>query len=336
MKIAYFYITSEGARTARLMAEHMPGDLYGKENLRKQMEQAFFQYEGLICLMAAGITVRILGPLLKHKTIDPAVVVMDQRGQFAVSLLSGHLGGGNHLAKRAALLTGGQAVITTGTDVADKLAFDLFAKEHNMVIENIEELKHISGALIEERNVEVISWRDYPKLLDQQLVRVEKAKEDLAVLIDYHIGLKSDYFEKPDSQRQHLLILRPQVITVGVGCKRGISYERLKASLLELLKAEGISLHSIARLATIPLKAQEEGIIRLAKSLGVPLVIVSREQIEELDLEELGMEQSEFVNQTTGVPSVSAASAYLASGCGEILVDKARFTGITFSLSVER
>ena len=90
--------------------------------------KAFSEYDGIIFVTAAGIAVRMIAPLIVSNTSDPCVVVVDQNCEFAISLLSGHLGGGNELAELIAEKTGARAVITTATDVQNVCAFDMFAK----------------------------------------------------------------------------------------------------------------------------------------------------------------------------------------------------------------
>ena len=140
MSTAYFYLTGEGEQLARKLAASHPGDLYDKENFKTNLQEAFHRYDYLVCIMATGIVVRILAPLLVHKTSDPGVVVLDQRGQYAISLLSGHLGGANDLAREMASLSGGEAVITTATDVAGELSFDTFSREYKITL--IHQLRH--------------------------------------------------------------------------------------------------------------------------------------------------------------------------------------------------
>ena len=184
MSTAYFYLTGEGEQLARRLAASHPGDLYDKTDFKASLREAFHKYDYLVCIMATGIVVRILAPLLVHKTSDPGVVVMDQRGQYAISLLSGHLGGANDLAREMAALSGGSAVITTATDVAGELSFDTFAKKHGMAIENIGALKHISGALLSGQPVRVITSRTYPELTaavaagKMQLMTVEEMRQE--------------------------------------------------------------------------------------------------------------------------------------------------------------
>lgn len=172
MNTAYFYLTDEGGRLAHKLAAAHPGDIYNKENFKENLREGFQKYDSLVCIMATGIVVRILAPLIVHKTSDPAVVVLDQKGKHAISLLSGHLGGANDLAREMAAISGGEAVITTATDVAGELSFDTFAKKYDMAIENIGQLKYISGAFLSGKKVNVFTDKNveklYPELIEEQ------------------------------------------------------------------------------------------------------------------------------------------------------------------------
>ncbi|MCI6858241.1 MAG: cobalt-precorrin 5A hydrolase [Eubacterium sp.] len=346
MKTAYFYLTPEGEALAKRLSLSHPGDLYGKNNFRENMKLAFENYNSLVCIMATGIVVRILAPLLSHKTKDPAVVVLDQKGKYAVSLLSGHLGGANDLAREMAAISGGEAVITTATDVAGRISFDTFARRHNLAIENIGQLKKISGALLAGEQICVFTDQDVlqddPELLEEEKKGILEifslsppfpmpAENFSAVVID-------EGFTFPDSEFAQfpVLYLRPRTICAGIGCKRGTSQEAIEAALFQTLKEAGISPLSLKCIATIPLKADEPGIIKTASKHHLPLEIIPTEQIEALDMKELGIETSAFVAGQTGVQSVSTACSYLASHCGKILRDKAKYKGVTIALSRER
>ncbi len=337
---AYFYLTDQGMALAQRLAAVHPGDLFGKENFKDRLKKAFTEYDNLVCIMACGIVVRILAPLIDHKTKDPAVVVMDQKGDFAISLLSGHLGGANALAAQMARISGGQAVITTATDVASRLSFDCFAKDHGLAIENISSLKFISSALLSDKKVRVITDLSFPELekaRDQGLVDIcptgdavshtQDGPDDLPLVV-IHEGLTLS-----PNQDRPVLYLRPRTICAGIGCKRGMDGDAIYESLLDCLKEKGLSPLSLSCLATIPLKADEPGVIQTAKKLHIPLIVIDPEDIAALDLEALNISPSDFVASQTGVLSVSTASAYLASGRGEILVDKKKYKGITVALA---
>ena len=348
MNTAYFYLTDEGGKLAHKLAAAHPGDIYNKENFKENLRAGFGRYDSLVCIMATGIVVRILAPLIVHKTSDPAVVVLDQKGKYAISLLSGHLGGANDLAREMASISGGEAVITTATDVAGELSFDTFAKKHDMAIENIGQLKHISGALLSGKKVNVFTDKNaaelYPELAAEQkrgMIAILPLSEFFktytiesnipAVVIDERLFVSNSTVP----QAAPVLYLRPRTICAGIGCKRNMEQKPIEAALLQTLKEEGIPPLSLKCIATIPLKSDEPGIIGTAANLNVPLQIIPTEEIENLDISQLGIQTSEFVASQTGVLSVSTACSYLASGKGTILRDKAKYKGITIALSKE-
>ena len=322
-KIAYFYLTQQGEKLAKKLSDTLPGTIFGKEEFKKNMVEAFQNFDGLVCIMAAGIVVRTLASCLVHKSKDPAVVVMDQKGQYAISLISGHLGGANELAGKLAEISGGEPVITTATDVEKRISFDVFAKKHHLAIENIDNLKYISNQVVEGRRVDVICEKDYD-IFNKQICRVKEPGDYPLVVIDEKKKVES---QSPD------LYLRPKTIAVGVGCKRGMEAEPIKEALKTVLEEEEISPLCVKSIATIGLKADEPGIQELAEEYQVPLLIVEDEKIAELDFEKLGITQSGFVKNTTGLPSVSTSCAYLTSETGQIIRDKAKFKGITIALA---
>ena len=349
MNTAYFYLTDEGGKLAHKLAAAHPGDIYNKENFKENLRTGFGRYDSLVCIMATGIVVRILAPLIVHKTSDPAVVVLDQKGKYAISLLSGHLGGANDLAREMAVISGGEAVITTATDVAGELSFDTFAKKHDMAIENIGQLKHISGALLSGKKVNVFTDKNaaelYPELAKEQkrgMIAILPLSEFFktyaiesnipAVVIDERLFVSNSTVP----QAAPVLYLRPRTICAGIGCKRNMEQKPIEEALLQTLKEEGIHPFSLKCIATIPLKSDEPGIIGTAANLNVPLQIIPTEEIENLDISQLGIQTSEFVANQTGVLSVSTACSYLASSKGTILRDKAKYKGITIALSKER
>ena len=349
MNTAYFYLTDEGGKLAHKLAAAHPGDIYNKENFKENLRAGFGRYDSLVCIMATGIVVRILAPLIVHKTSDPAVVVLDQKGKYAISLLSGHLGGANDLAREMAAISGGEAVITTATDVAGELSFDTFAKKHDMAIENIGQLKHISGALLSRKKVNVFTDKNaaelYPELAKEQkrgMIAILPLSEFFktytiesnipAVVIDERLFVSNSTVP----QAAPVLYLRPRTICAGIGCKRNMEQKPIEEALLQTLKEEGIHPFSLKCIATIPLKSDEPGIIGTAANLNVPLQIIPTEEIENLDISQLGIQTSKFVANQTGVLSVSTACSYLASSKGTILRDKAKYKGITIALSKER
>ena len=160
MRTAIVAITRNGARLGRKLRENLAGthlyisrrysgncdnvQSFEPEELKTLITSLWKGYDGFVFVMATGIAVRMIAPLLESKETDPAVVVMDDAGRFAVSLLSGHLGGGNELAERCAFVTGARAVITTATDANNLPSFDMLAKEQGWGIDDISRVKPVS------------------------------------------------------------------------------------------------------------------------------------------------------------------------------------------------
>jgi len=122
-------------------------------NLSEFTEEAFAKADQIIYIGAAGIAVRAIAPHIVSKDRDPGVAVIDELGKFVIPILSGHIGGANDMAKILAQMLGSTPVITTATDINGKLAIDTWAVNHNMTVANIETIKHISAAVLENREI---------------------------------------------------------------------------------------------------------------------------------------------------------------------------------------
>lgn len=184
MKIGYFALTEQGFELVHRLNKRWPGGIFPKVDLKQHIEEAWGQSDALVFVMAAGIVVRYIAPLLRGKDKDPAVIVMDTRGQWVISLLSGHLGGANELAVQLAAVTKGHPIVTTATDVEGIVAFDEVAKRNQLLIENLSALKYVSGRLLDKKEVKVVI----------------------------------DPFYEVDGEKT--LCLRPQTLVLGVGCKK--------------------------------------------------------------------------------------------------------------------
>jgi cobalt-precorrin 5A hydrolase len=174
-RTAIVAVTLGGASLALRLQSKLPGSdcyvperhrfavamgAFGYERLGALFPRIWSRYRSLICIMATGIVVRLIAPLLRHKTLDPAVVVLDERGSYAISLVSGHLGGANRLAEKVARIIGGQAVITTASDVCGRPAWDMIAAEAGLEIENVEMLAPLTRALIEDEPIWIFDPQD--------------------------------------------------------------------------------------------------------------------------------------------------------------------------------
>lgn len=325
-KIAVWAITPRGVSLAERAAAGFPraklfvtAKLAGQtpgavrfDSLPEAVGRHFHDYRGHVFIMAAGIVTRVISPHIRAKTTDPAVVAVDDGGRFAVSLLSGHLGGANDLARRVADVLGAQAVITTATDANGVAAIDVLAVESGLYIENPEAIKIINMALLAGEGIEVhdpfgiLSGR-IPKALsftsgaDAQAARV---------YVDDRIpGTPAD-----------ALVLRPRSLVVGIGCNRNTETAEIRELLLRVLRESGLARESLKSLASIDLKADEQGLIALAHELAVPLELFGRDEIGRVEDDVLS--PSAAVQKHIGVKSVCEAAAILAARGGALIVPK--------------
>ena len=331
MKIAVCALTKNGAALARKAGAVLGADVYLKRSvwtegggtpfdkpLKELIKEIYGSYDGFVMIMASGIAVRTFAPLLESKAKDPAVVVMDEQGRFAVSLLSGHLGGANALAAGIADLLGATAVITTATDVNEKTAFDLFAKENDCAIENLEALKYLNGALVNGGEVEIYS--DFP-ICGEYPEGVKAYKGGTPP----YLVVISDRKETPQGQRT--LWLRPRCLYLGCGCKKQTDPAKFAAAADDFMTKSGHSALALKALCSIELKKEEPCLLAYANRRGLGFETYGADALAGVDV----ASGSAFVESVTGVKSVAEAAAKLAGGV--TLTGKTVYDGITLSLA---
>ncbi|MFP3984156.1 MAG: cobalt-precorrin 5A hydrolase [Desulfurivibrionaceae bacterium] len=267
-KIAILALTPGGFSLAEGLADEIPGAFpAGKgDRVSRTLASLWGEVDGFVCIMAAGIVVRAVSSLLRDKKSDPCIVVLDEKGRYAVSLLSGHLGGGNELAARIAGLTGGQAVITTASDTLGLPALDLWIREQDLVPEDSKDLTGISARLVESGGLTVYSE-----------IPVDSLPEGLSELSDIHRAdiVVSNRIDLPDRPG----ILRPRNLVVGVGCNRGTPVQEFEEALTELFAEAGMSFLSVRNLASMDLKSDESGLLDFAGLHNWRIDFYSRDEL---------------------------------------------------------
>jgi cobalt-precorrin 5A hydrolase len=305
----------------------------------------FGESDALVFIGAAGIAVRSIAPHIVSKTTDPAVVVIDETGRFVVPILSGHLGGANALALRLASITGGQAVITTATDVNSVFAFDDWARRMNCAVENTDLIREVSGTLLRGGIVPVCSdfeisgevpcgveLRSFAEssvcvtICEETRVKpciMFREETGAGQCVTIHdegcvptceeacVNSETDGIPAPTEKKsERKLRIIPRVVCVGIGCRRGTPAEEIEDAVLEALRENGISPKALYALASIDLKAEEEGIKELSRKYKVPFLTYSAEELREVPGE---FACSEFVNSVTGVDNVCERAAVRAA-----------------------
>ena len=338
--IYILYFTQSGARLAedvksRLEPETSVTGSFGKGCLQAWTQEHFQKGNVLVYIGACGIAVRAIAPFLKGKDTDPAVIVMDEKGQNVIPILSGHLGGANAWAQKLSQITGGQAVLTTATDVNGLFAVDVFAAINNLMIDDLRKAASFSAQLLREKAARVILPGKYADMISiageaPSELKVQYASEaEQSEAADAGTVLLSPDQYPADAPLQ----LIPRCLIVGVGCRRGKSYEQLRGFVGETLEELGLRREGVAALASIDVKKEEPGLLSLAADLGVPFVTFSAQQLEEAKLDGWTFAESDRVREHVGTGNVCERVA-VAAGAGKILRGKTSGDGMTICVGM--
>ncbi|MDA8064896.1 MAG: cobalamin biosynthesis protein [Thermaerobacter sp.] len=320
MTTAVLALNRRGAVVAGKLGEALPADVLlprrldpaGFGSLAEAVGQAFSRYRGLVMVMAAGIVVRTVAPLLRDKFQDPAVVQVDEDGRFAVSLLCGHLGGANDLARRVAAVLGAQAVISTASELAGVPSLDLLARDFGLVPEPREALAEVGSRLVDQEPVGFYGDRVPPGFpWAVQPLAEFPGRGPAVVLTDRLLSAPG------------CLFLRPQRLTLGVGCRRGTSGETILAACRAALAAGARSALSLKALATVDRRRDETGLRQAATAMERPLLAYTLDQLALAPCPD----PSAFVRQRLGIDGVCEPAALLAAGEGSRLVVPKRAGG---------
>ena len=248
---------------------------------------------------AVGIAVRSIAPWIGDKFTDSAVLSVDEKGQFVIPVLSGHVGGAVELSRIVAECIGAVPAITTATDVQEKFAVDVFAKKNGLYITDRVTAKEISAAVLEGKNIGLYS--ELP--LDGELPENLKLCADRQALKNCLYGIvigKQDHLPEK-AIKTRILYLVPKDIVIGIGCRKEISYETLKNGVKKVLAENKINKTQIAAFVSIDLKKDEKSLLELSKMWSVPFFTYTAEELKTVEQVSCS---SDFVRQVTGVDNV--------------------------------
>ena len=279
--------------------------------------ERFSSMDALIFIGACGIAVREIAPYLVSKKTDPAVLCIDEKMQFVIPLLSGHIGGANDLARRLAAALGAAAVITTATDVNGKFAVDAWAAKNECAISSMLLAKKVAAEIL-EHDVPLVS--DFPIKGALSGGIVEKTQGALGIVIGY--CTKEPFAET--------LRLTPRVLRVGIGCRRGTAQETIEAAVAAVLSAHQLDPSAVKGVYSIDLKQQEAGLLAACAKHNWPTVFYTAEELRSVPGE---FTDSPFVQEMTGVGNVCERAAM--RGAEKLLVKKTAVDGVTVAVAAE-
>ncbi|MFW5803146.1 MAG: precorrin-4 C(11)-methyltransferase [Verrucomicrobiota bacterium] len=345
-RVAVFALTQVGCALAGKLSAAMSADLFVSEKHEQAVPAAveatafdpvrlgdvlathWTAYDAHILIMASGIAVRKIAPLLRDKAQDPAVVVCSETGEFAISLVGGHIGGGNRLARQIGALLGMQPVVTTATDAQGIPAFDEVAASQGWQILNPPAIKHVNAALLRNDPIGFLGPDTILQAYYCHRPSVRRLDPGAPTDNDCMAVVAVDPPEEFSSPEVPVLRVRPLPLVVGIGCRRGVGQGEIAAAVDAALSDNHLDSRRILKIASVDAKQDEEGLLSFARERDWPLEFFPAERLAEIPVPT----PSPAPEQAVGTRSVAEAAA-LAAGGGKLLVTKQTHGKVTVAVA---
>ena len=308
---------------APLKLSNDSGDIvWYAESTSEKIVQLFKDNNALICLFSLGAVIRLIAPHLKDKKTDPAVIVIDDKTNFVISVLSGHIGGANELTHTIAEKVGATPVVTTAADVNKTIAVDMVGREWGWVIEDDSTVTEVSAHMVNEEQIGVFQdagRKDWYKRLPKNVTIYDSIdslrRSDARACLIISDRVFDDKMEDKVS-----VVYRPKSLVIGIGLHQNTSKETIRGGIDACLDRFKLSEKSITGMASIKKPQDVKGLIDLGREMGLVVRHVDREELAEIT----APNPSETVMAFEGTPSVSEAAAIKVSG-GQLVVEKQKF-----------
>jgi cobalt-precorrin 5A hydrolase len=294
--------------------------------------------DALIAVMATGIIIRSVAPLLESKLTDPAVVGADATGKYVISLLSGHYGGANELAKTIAKGIGATAVITTASDVTGKQSVDELAKTLHLTIQNPESLVAVNSAIVNGDRLAIVLAGDV-KIPEKtvngyEVKKAENGVKALEIINSYDAGvivtrepLSIASFVKP------FTILKTKNLVVGLGARKDSTADSIVTAVNTALASVHVPLESVKCFATIDIKRTSKPMVEAVQRLGGKLEFLSVDALRSLNHSDLSPD-SKMVQEKIGVGGVCERAALIVAGKNsKLILKKTKLNAVTVAVA---
>jgi len=295
--------------------------IWYSESTSDKIVELFKNNTALVCLFSLGAVIRLIAPFLKDKKTDPAVIVIDDKINFVISVLSGHLGGANELTQLIAHKLNAIPVITTAADVNKTIPVDLVGRDLGWKIDDDSTVTKISAYMVNDEKIGVYQevgkknwWGELPKNVQiyQSLEELQNSECKGYLVISDRI-LEGNFLKNS-------VVYRPPSLVIGIGLHWDTSKETIKEGLNSCLQKYKLSEKSIAKLVSIKKPVDVKGLVDIGKDMRVPVEYVEKEDLSEI----LTPNPSDIVKAFEGTSSVSEAAAIKVSG-GKLIVEKQKF-----------
>ncbi|MCV0411838.1 cobalamin biosynthesis protein [Nitrosarchaeum sp.] len=335
-KVSVLAITKNGIKIGIELKKHFPNwEIFApskfsdsnkeiawySDSTSEKIVELFKNNDAIICLFSLGAVIRLIAPYLKDKKTDPAVIVIDDKTSFVISVLSGHLGGANELTQTIAQKLNATPVITTAADVNKTIAVDLVGREFGWKIEDDSTVTKISAFMVNEEKVGIFqdagkrNWiKEFPRNVKiyQSLEEMEKSDSKGYLIISDKV-LEGDFLKNS-------VVYRPPSLVVGIGLHWDTSKENIKEGLDLCLQKFKLSEKSISKLVSIKKPEDVKGLVDIGKEMRITVEYVNREDLAGVSTPN----PSDTVKAFEGTASVSEAAAIKVSG-GKLIVEKQKF-----------
>jgi len=289
-------------------------------SIRSFLDTDFHTFGVFVFIGALGICVRSIAPFLDDKRRDPAVVNLDETGRYVQSVLSGHIGGANALARRIAHILGAVPVITTASDVQDLWALDLLAPTHGWTADATPDLTTVIALFVNRRPTALLL-----DVQDRGTEHLERSRPDHVTLFYRYEDIPFDRFDLLIAATYRVydapvptLHLWARALALGIGCTRGCDGDGLVASVGQLLRANGLAPAAVCVIASAALKDDEPALHACADHLGAPFLVFDDARLRAQPVPT----PSSAVLAKIGVPSVAEAAALAAAEQPVLLLTK--------------
>jgi cobalt-precorrin 5A hydrolase/precorrin-3B C17-methyltransferase len=320
--------TASGRRAAEALKAAWPDEvrLLTETKAADALREAWRTCDAVVSFLAVGATVRVLAPLLGHKTTDPAVVCVDESMAFAVAVLGGHHGA-NLLAHRLTGVLGCTPVVTTASEASNVTPLDSYGADLGFTVHNPELLAHVGAAVLSGEPVRLEGAEGWPLPALPPNVSPEAPPGGHRILVSdqaaHDCMCHAGWFDGA-------LVYRPKSLVVGVGSARGVPAAEVSTLVDSILAAGELAPESVRYLATADLKADEEGILQAARERGWEVVTHPAEELATVAVPN----PSDVVRAEVGTPSVAEAAALLTAGPGaRLVVEKHKSTRATAAVA---
>lgn len=308
--------------------------------------KTFKEYDCHIHIISVGAVVRMIAPLMENKKVDPAIICIDDRANFSICVLSGHVGRGNFYTAEVSKILNNTPVITTASDVGGTLTVDILGRKLGWELEDIDRnVTRGCAAVVNETKVLFVQEAGEPQFwpLEKELPKGVEYTTSLENVDpkNYEILLissdRSDVSKTHPGHWENGIIYHPKTLILGIGCDKNTPFEVVEKGVLDLLESRKLSLKSVKALATIDVKKDEPALLELAKKYNWKLHTYTAEILDKVE----GIENpSEVVKKYVGTRSVGEAACLLRADTKKLLMPKTKFkleeNGKNMTLAVAR